>query len=169
MLRRPGPWLLMSAGVLILAASLGYLVYDWSRSESASLNVPAQLGGAPLTQKIIGPEAVAEVARLHGKDFPLISGAMAVYGQSAVTLWVTGVPASPMAGEIVAAMTGKIAEGRSPFLPTGTRQAGDRTIYELNGMGQRHFYFRSGSLVVWLAADDTLAEQALEQVAAFYP
>jgi hypothetical protein len=36
-------------------------------------------------------------------------------------------------------------------------------------MGQRHFYFQSGSLVVWLAADDTLAEPALEQVAAFYP
>ena len=121
MLKRLGPWLLMGAGLLVLAASFGYWAYDQARANPASLNVPAELVGAPLTQKLLGPEAVSEVARLHGKDFPLTSGALAVYGPGAVTLWVTGVPASPMAGDMVQAMTDKIAEGRSPFRPTGTR------------------------------------------------
>jgi hypothetical protein len=66
-------------------------------------------------------------------------------------------------------MKDKIAEGNSPFTPTGERPDGSRVIYELGGMGQKHFYFQSGDLLIWLAADVDLAEQALGQVLVFYP
>jgi hypothetical protein len=122
----------------------------------------------------VGPEAVAEVTRLHGKEFPLISGAMATYGEGVVLLWVSGAPASPMAAGMVRAMTDKIADAsagsaRSPFTPVGRRQMDGRTVYELSGMGQRHFYFQSGSFVIWLAADDAIAEGAIKDVMEFYP
>jgi hypothetical protein len=44
-----------------------------------------------------------------------------------------------------------------------------RTLYELTGMGQRHYYFQSNNLVVWLAADDPIAETALAGALNFYP
>jgi hypothetical protein len=44
-----------------------------------------------------------------------------------------------------------------------------RMVYELDGMGQRHFYFRSDQLIIWLAVDVRLAEDALRQVLILYP
>ena len=68
-------------------------------------------------------------------------------------------------------MRDKIARtsGSSPFSPVGERKDGSRTIYELDGMGQKHFYFQSGKLIVWLAVDLESAEEVLAQVLKFYP
>ncbi|HLB47871.1 MAG TPA: hypothetical protein VJL59_12760 [Anaerolineales bacterium] len=170
MLKRFGPGALIAVGVLVLLAAIGYGAYAEALANPGAAAVPDAVAGARLAQKTVGPEAVAEVTRLHGKEFPLTSGAMATYGSGTATLWVTGVPASPMAAEMVRAMTNKIAEGRSPFTPTkNTREINGRAVYELSGMGQRHFYFQSGSLVIWLAADEAIAEKALMETLTFYP
>ena len=66
-------------------------------------------------------------------------------------------------------MRDKIIEGNAPFIPLGERQVGGRTVYELEGLGQKHFYFQSCDLVIWLAADANLAEGALTQSLEFYP
>jgi hypothetical protein len=169
MLKRFGPGALIAVGGLVLLAAIGYGAYAEALANPGAAAVPDVVAGARLVQKTVGPEAVAEVTRLHGKEFPLTSGAMATYGNGTATLWVTGVPASPMAAEMVRAMTNKIAEGRSPFRPMGTREIHVRAVYELGGMGQRHFYFQSGSLVIWLAADEAIAEKALMETLTFYP
>jgi len=169
MLRRLGPILLIALGALLAAGAGGWLTFSQLLANPGPVTVPDSVAGVPLARNTVGVEAVAEVTRLHGKEFPLISGAMAIYGQGAVTLWVSGVPADLMAAEMVRSMTDKIAEGRSPFTPLDGRQINGRAIYELAGMGQRHFYFQSGSLVIWLTADEAIAEKALEEVAAFYP
>src|SRR3990172_85166 len=57
----------------------------------------------------------------------------------------------------------------SPFSPVGERQDGTRIVYELDGMGQKHFYFQSGKMIVWLAVNPERAEEALTQVLKFYP
>lgn len=169
MLKRFGPGALIAVGVLVLLAAIGYGAYAEALANPGAAAVPDAVAGARLVQKIVGPEAVAEVTRLHGKEFPLTSGAMATYRNGTATLWVTSVPASPMAAEMVRAMTDRIAEGRSPFRPTGTHEIDGRSVYELIGMGQRHFYFQSGSLVIWLAADEAIAEKALMETLTFYP
>ena len=158
--------------MLAFLASLGYWTYGAAVANPAPVAVPDAVAGMPLAQKTVGPEAVAEVTRLHGKAFPLISGAMATYGgEGAVTLWVSGAPVSFIANEMVHAMTDKILKGRSPFTPTGTHDMDGRTVYELAGMGQRHYYFQAGRLVVWLAAPagEALAEKALGEMLQFYP
>ncbi len=65
-------------------------------------------------------------------------------------------------------MENKIAESSGPFEPLGKSNHDGHTVYELFGMGQRHFYYQSGSLVIWLAADPLLADQALEDMLEFY-
>ena len=167
--RRFGPPALIAAGGLIFLIAIAYWTYAEALANPIAVAVPDVVAGARLTQKTTGPEAVAEVTRLHGKAFPLTSGAMALYGDGAVTLWVSGASASPIAAEMVRTMTEKIAENRSPFTPRGMRQVNGRAVYELVGLGQRHFYFQSGALVVWLTADEGVAEKALEEVMAYYP
>jgi len=36
-------------------------------------------------------------------------------------------------------------------------------------MGQQHYYFRPGNLVIWLTVNDQEAELALQQALEFYP
>lgn len=63
----------------------------------------------------------------------------------------------------------EIAAEKTPFTPVGERKDGNRTIYELNGMGQKHYYFQSGKLLVWLAADVEIAQEAIRETLKFYP
>jgi hypothetical protein len=116
-----------------------------------------------------GPQAEADFSNLHGKQFPLTSGAVGIYGNRQATLWVAGAPLNLMAARMVIAMRDKIAEGNSPFTPNGEYQDNQRTIYILEGLGQKHFYFQSQNLVIWLAADADIADAALQKLEETYP
>ena len=95
---------------------------------------------------------------------------MGTFGEEGeITLYVAGTPLSFMAGRLVVAMRDKIARSETPFSPIAEREDGGRIVFELDGMGQRHFYFRSRDLVIWLAADESYTEEALKQVLDFYP
>ena len=74
-----------------------------------------------------------------------------------------------MAKQILVQMRDKIAEGNSPFTPIAERNINGRMVYELDGLGQKHYYYQSGDLIVWLAANEEEAEQALAESLAFYP
>jgi hypothetical protein len=65
-------------------------------------------------------------------------------------------------------MTARIAANESPFTPLGDVTIDDTQVYLLEGQGQMHFYFQAGKLLVWLAADEWLAPQALEDSLQFY-
>lgn len=169
MLKRFGPLVMIGLGAILLLSATAYWIGAQARPTPAALAVPETLAGLKRTGITIGPEAVAEMAQLHGKSLPLTSAAMASYGDSSAALWVSGAQSTESAAEQVRAMTEKIAEGRSPFRPTGARQAAGRTVYALTGMGQQHFYFQSGNLVLWLSADPSVAEDVLGDAMVFYP
>ena len=166
--RRFLPLGLMALGGLLLVGSLVYWRYAEAVANPDEVALPQSLAGKALSSQVTGVGAVDEIARLHGKAFPLVSGAEATYGGGAITVWVSGAPAAPMAAEMVRVMTDKIAEGRSPFTPEGSRTVGTAEVYVLSGMGQQHFYFQVGALVVWLAADQRVAETALQETLTFY-
>ena len=169
-MRRIGPLLLVVIGGLLLAGSIALGLYTQAVNNPGSEPTPNTLAGLSLSQLSTGQAAVKEVASLHGQGFPLVSGAIAVYGGGAATVWVTGTLLDPLAAQMVTAMETRIAQGNSPFTPAGRRTALDgRAVHELTGMGQRHFYFQAGRRVVWLAADAALAEPALTELLAFYP
>lgn len=160
----------IGAGLLLVVGGIGYSLYSQALSQPGPAPLPDRLAGLSLVQHTRGVQAVDEINHLHGKDFPLTSAAVGVYGtENKATIWVSGAPAGFIAAKILTAMRDRIAEGRSPFTSTGERKYGRRIIYELEGLGQKHFYFQSKNLVVWLATDDSITEQALEQTLAFYP
>ena len=162
----------MGLGLLLITGAAGYWSLNQKIQHPSSAPLPEQVIGLPLTQTLTAEGAIAEFTRLHGNDFPLSSGAMGMYGSDhSVTLWVAGAPFQVMAKRLLAAMRDKIARttGSSPFTPAGERQVGSRTVYALDGMGQKHFYFQSGKLIVWLAAEPEIAQEALDQTLKFYP
>ena len=69
-----------------------------------------------------------------------------------------------MAARQVEVMTERIAEGRSPFTPSGIDEVEGVNVYILTGMGQRHYYFQLDRRVVWLAVPPQLAEQSLAEL-----
>ncbi len=73
-----------------------------------------------------------------------------------------------LAQSMLSEMEEKIAQGKSPFSPIGKRKDGKRPIYELDGFGQKHFYFRSKNLLIWLAAEAEIAERALVHTLEYY-
>ena len=171
MRKRFVPLTLILVGLVLLTAGLIYWRFMAAVEDPDEAPLPETVAGLPLSRASYGKEAVAEVARLHGKSFPLSSGAEAMYGRPGemAMLWVTGTPGQPLAARMISEMETAIEESEAPFIPLGVREINDRNVYELTGMGQQHFYFRSKALIIWLAADEPIAESALFEALDFYP
>lgn len=155
-------------GIGLLAGSLLF-AYRANSSEKVSL-LPASVSGLPLISADNGPQAVAEITRMHQKDLLVSSGAKGQYGNAnQISIWAAGFSSETEASQSLKTMTEKIFQGNSPFSFIGQRQIRGRSIEGLEGMDQKHFYFQSGKLVIWLAANSDLAEKALDEVLYFYP
>jgi hypothetical protein len=162
--------LLISFGIVFILLALGYAVYQQRISQINPAPLPEELAGLPLRDKNFGSPALTELSWMHGQEFQLNQGAVGIYGSSGeITLYVAGTPLSFMAGRMISDMRDKIAGADTPFTPVAERDYGLRTVYELVGMGQQHYYFRSGNLVIWLAVHEQDAELAFQQALEFYP
>ncbi|TES92290.1 MAG: hypothetical protein E3J88_01290 [Anaerolineales bacterium] len=165
----------ISIGLIVLGLALVFvsvLITANNREEQdfPAIRLPEQLAGIFRYSMVTGPQALDEISFMHGKEFELISGARGTYGQRGeITVWVSSASSENAANELVEEMTEKIAEGNSPFIPTGEDLLGGRIIHRLEGLGQVHFYFQSGNLVIWFGVDSELADQALVQVLDYYP
>jgi hypothetical protein len=170
MSRKWFPLILISLGMLIVGLGLVYALYLRSMESIAPVPLPDELGGLPLRREVTGSSALVELSMLHSQGFPLNKGSAGSYGNHGeIRIWVAGTPIGFMAGGLMTAMKDAIERGDSPFSPLGELEIQGRTVYELEGMGQQHYCFRSGDLIVWVAVDDSLTEQVLKSVLEFYP
>jgi len=157
-------------GTLICIISIGYIMLNPEAKNTNSAALPDQATGLRLTSISSGKQALREITQLHGKEFPLVSGAVGRYGDNnQVIVWVADAADKAAAEEILQAMRERIAAGNSPFTPSGELQNGGRPIFTLDGLGQVHFYFQSGKQIVWTAVDASLYEKALKQILDYYP
>jgi hypothetical protein len=164
------PLLLALLGLLLVGSGLGYGAYQRAIAAPGDAPLPPAVAGLPLAEARSGAEAAQNITHLHGQAFPLSGAAVGTYsdGVTGATLWVSASPVAPMAARMVKAMEEAIGSGSSPFVPEETRQVGGRPVHVLAGMGQQHFYFRSRNLVIWLAVDETIADDALASLLPFY-
>lgn len=159
---------LITLGFLLSLGALSQMYLSNRQNSPATIDLPKELAGLGITDSKSGPTAITEFADLHGKEFPVISGAIGIYGNHEITLWVAGAPSESIALAMTDAMQRKIAEGNSPFTPIKEVNEGNHKIYVLKGMGQRHYYFQSKNLVIWLAVDPAFADKALQQILEVY-
>ncbi len=155
--------LLISLGLTVILGTLAWPRIAPQASNQAKIgSLPQQLAGQALPTQMNGAEALAEIESLHGKGFALTGGTVAHYGQA--TVWLAQAQDEPAAQAMAEAMTRRIADGGSPFTPTGTRHVGGHTILTLTGMGQSHFYWQSGTRVIWLAIPPAQADLGLREL-----
>ncbi len=159
--------LLIGFGIVIILFALGYAVFQLRINQINPAPLPGEIAGLHLSEKVLGPPALTELSWMHGQEFQLNQGAVGSYGE--ITLYVAGTPFSFMAGRMIKDMRDKIASADTPFTALAERDYGRRTVYELVGMGQKHYYFRSGNLVVWLAVNEEIGELALQHALDYYP
>lgn len=160
---------LIGVGIFLVVIGLGYTFYIQKENSKSSL-LPNEMVGFPLRGEVTGSSAFTELSWMHGQDFQLKQAAVGTYGnEDQVIIYVAGTDTRSLAGQLISAMRDKIAAVDSPFEPIAEREINQRMVYELDGMGQRHFYFKSDQLIIWLAVDEGIAEDALRQVLRFYP
>lgn len=162
------PLALIALGTLVILAVLILFYRKDNGSASLTVDVPQQIAGVRMSDSKTGDDAIEDVAQMHGKEFPVLYGAIAIYGDRKITLWVSGAPSADIALQMTNAMRDKIAQGNSPFTPTEEIRDNNRTVYVLEGMGQVHYYFQSGDRVIWLAVDPAIADKALKQILEVY-
>ena len=169
MLRR---WLPLSAAavglVLLITGSVLALLDATPRPQAAGL--PPRLAGLVLASWSDGPEAVAELGRMHVSDLALQSAAIGRYGDAGqIVLWISKMTDSAAAANMTEAMRTRINAVDSPFTQVALRPRQAGPITELEGTGQRHYFYASASIVIWLGAEPALAEQALINLQEMYP
>jgi hypothetical protein len=167
-MKRIFPLTLIALGTLIILGVLLQLYRGDRVDFLQSADLPQQISGLRMTDSRSGDAAIEDVAQMHGRDFPVTYGAIAVYGDREITLWVSGAPSNEIAMQMTNAMRDKIAKGNSPFTPTDEIKENDRTVYVLEGMGQIHYYFQSENRVIWLAVNPAIADEALQQILEVY-
>ena len=169
-LRRLGPWLLVLAGLLLLGAGALRLIIGRAATNPSAAPLPPQVAGQALWTADTGRQAAFEISRLHQQSFPLVSAAVGIYqGDHNAQIWASGFSFGWMAGRMEQAMRQSIlSDPNLPFRLLDEREVDGRRVAVLEGMGQQHFFFTSGRLVIWLAADPEIAEQALRDTLAFY-
>jgi hypothetical protein len=124
---------------------------------------PDVLAGLPLTHRLDGADARLEIDRLHGKTIRVRAATVAHYERpgTVAMLYVSDAYLRFVAARQLQAMIDGMSKGESPSaLPREFQQAGQRIFWTL-GQGQAHFYYRRGSKVIWLAADEQVAFPAL--------
>lgn len=168
-MKRIFPLGLITLGILLSVGALSQLYLGSRPSSSGTVDLPKQVAGLSLTESRSGAEAISDFADLHGKEFPILSGAIGVYGNSQITLWAAGTASKSVAAELTNAMQVRIAQGNSPFTPVNEINDHNRKVYVLDGMGQKHYYFQSENFVIWLASEPTKADAAIQQILEVYP
>ena len=167
MMKRIIPPLIIALGIVLSFSAFNLLLKGPTRS-SATVHLPTQLAGFNITDSQLGMDAIALITDLHGQEFPVDFGAVGVYGDRDIIVWIAGAASESIAVEMTNAMQLKIAEGNSPFTPIDEIDSRNRKVYALEGMGQRHYYFQSQNLVIWLAANPAFADKALQQILEVY-
>jgi hypothetical protein len=125
--------------------------------------IPAKLGALTLTQSKMGSAALAEFAQMHGKGFDLIGGYVAQYAGagSTATLWVAQAKDAPAAQEMTEQMAARIGAGNAVFTNLQSLNIGGRILYQVDGMGQAHFFYAVNDKIVWVGVDDAQAGEVL--------
>lgn len=162
--------LLVTLGLWLLVAGGLYMYVRQRTANPQAAPLPPTIGGLPLVASRTGPAAAAEIVEMHRNPFPMSAAAVGIYqGTYKAQLWVSGLPFSWMAHRMTASMADRIATlSDQPFRLVGQQQIGTYVLYQAEGLGQQHYFFTMGNLVIWLAADEAIASTALHDVLQFY-
>ena len=103
---------------------------------------------------VLSPKAV-----LMGKVIPVI---ISVYKDKSFDFIIK---TPPVAVQIMEAA--KIKKGSAGFTSIAAEQTKEGLFYRTNGMGLKHFFYRSGRFLIWWQADPDKADKTFQNVHTF--
>ena len=119
------------------------------QSASPELRVPQALAGTPILTSLRGQAALNEVSRLHGKTLDAVDALVARY-QDGTTLWISASSSALEASRLLWRMNRRMANGTKVFSAPRLQELRGRTVFVTEGLGQVHYYYQSGTRVLWL-------------------
>ena len=158
------------AVAVIIAWSLSLLAPTVGANSTSIRLLPPSVGGLPLAVEVSGGPARTQVEQLHGKVLGsgLDQAWIGEYGDPPrATVWVTRSVRREDAEALLARMATRLGNGDSPFHVVGPVTSGSVGGNELEGMGQKHYYFLVGSDLYWLAIDPGIAASAFDELVRF--
>ena len=162
-------YVMLLIGVILLA---GVAVYAFANVpyifQVEKDTVPRTISALPRVRKITGQRAIENIQKLHGYDFNLENGTIAIYGNQDVILWVSDPGSEQGAANLIETMKARISDGNSTLHELGSFELLDYTINELEDADQQHYYWQVENFVIWLTVDATIADGALGEVVLYY-
>jgi hypothetical protein len=131
---------------------------------STDIPLPQSIGSMRLEKVQSGEDAKQEIDRLHGKQISFLRGYIGTYVAETGSgqLWVSEHSSEREAAEAIEKMAHGMKQGKQQqFWHFRKMILEQRPVYFAVGMGQAHYFFQNGVKVIWLAADPTLAEEAI--------
>jgi len=149
-----------------------------------NIKFPPQLGGLNLEQSVSGPEAIGMISQLHGTGITIKQGYIASYGGKKIMIWVSESENPDEAKQLFDIMDRKIIEANTsqqnspgqdaaqnleqntgpPFTDRRPMLENGINVIAVKGMGMENYYYRTGSLVFWIAVQGSQPERVLEEV-----
>jgi hypothetical protein len=131
-----------------------------------SSTLPPALGPLKLVQRTTGTEARALVDRIHGKGVATAENSIGLYRSpsGAATLYVTVYRGGEEARKDFARMADRIGAGNSTFTDFRRFEYMGVPMGMCSGMDQLHYFFSRGRSLYWLAADASVAGNAVRDL-----
>ena len=122
--------------------------------------LPKTLGDLSLFNVIQNQEATRIIDKMHGKTLDDCKNYIAHYGNdsSKNILYVSVYENSETAKTNLKNMAMKMANGSPVFSPLTHTKMGDTVYFETEGMGLKHYFYRTENILIWWQVEPDYAE-----------
>jgi hypothetical protein len=148
---------------------VGFFIFISCSTGNNSKYLPQKLGGLNLAKVIQNKKAAVIINKMHGKKLDDCKNYIAIYGKdhSNNILYVSVYENSEKAEKNIKNMAMKMANGSSVFSPLAHTKIGDFVYFETEGMGLKHYFYRTDNILIWWQVESDKAEVTLHDLLSF--
>ena len=152
--------------ILILTGLLSLISCN---TDNNSKYLPQKLGDLSQTKVIQGKKATDIINKMHDKTLDDCKNFIAYYGSndSKNILYVSVYANAEKAERNLKNMALKMSNGSSVFSPLAHTIIGDYIYFETEGMGLKHYFYRTDNILIWWQVEPDKAETTLHDLLAF--
>lgn len=154
----------------ILPLILAGLLIFFSCSTVDNFNyLPQKLGELNLAKVIQNKKAAVIINKMHGKKLDDCKNYIALYGNnhSKNILYVSVYENAEKAETNIKNMAIKMINGSSVFSPLTHNKIGDKIYFETEGMGLKHYFYRTDNILIWWQVELDKAEATYNDLLKF--
>ena len=148
---------------------VGFFIFISCSNGNNSKYLPQKLDGLNLVKVIHNKKAAVIINKMHGKKLDDCINYIAIYGNnhSKNILYVSIYENVEKAEKNLKNMALKMAKGSSVFSPLTHTKIGDYIYFETEGMGLKHYFYRTGNTLIWWQVESDKAEATLHDLLRF--